>query len=620
MLEVTLKIELALTGPVLTQATAMGALDVDSPMARLTDSNKFFLPFSLVQGRLRQSWEELQSLTGGPFSDHLKDLLGQGTGDADVDSASDFSPMRGRLCITDFVNNQVSDSPPVRFRIRMDSVRGAAVKGSFQTLETPFAPDEQVSFTGSISYLASDEEHLSAKRAIEKGLRWITSLGAERTSGFGRLLAVNIAENARQVNLMPAINGTEGKSDLIGIRVSPDAPFCVSRRRVHANLFESEDVLPGAVLKGSLATTLKLILNWNREIDGSIPDPWRELGRNFDRIRFTHACPAPKDTASRPVEPPRSLVKDMNQHDKSEGKFYDVGVFDVATCSTPGLLGSSPDLHAPIFSIDWKSSDDVRTEFGWDYPRRELRVRTQIDRGTRRAKDQQLFAFDTIVPTGHHWYGYVDLSRITQGDRALVEAQLRELLGFGLWSIGKTNTRAAVAWNTHFQPKQPSDMNPLPPGNQWVITLQTPALLCDPTQLEEISGSAQLYSAYQRDWQDLSGGKLRLVRFFAQQSLAGGYLVRRFQPGKSYNPFLLTDSGSVFVLEAASPGDVEFARNLIEQWYRHGLPLPTWAKNFYGDDWRTCPFRPTSGFGEIAVNLTAHTSKKPPEAIWHAVH
>ncbi len=77
-----------------------------------------------------------------------------------------------------------------------------------------------------------------------------------------------------------------------------------------------------------------------------------------------------------------------------------------------------------------------------------------------------------------------------------------------------------------------------------------------------------------------------------------------------YNPFLLTDAGSVFVLEAEA-GQQPLAQTKIDDWLQFGLPLPDWAVKRYGDHGSTCPFRRVDGFGEIAVNLPCHTSPAP---------
>jgi hypothetical protein len=265
--------------------------------------------------------------------------------------------------------------------------------------------------------------------------------------------------------------------------------------------------------------------------------------------------------------------------------------------------------------VDWKDAGDVNTKFGWPKLTRELRVRTAMDRQRRRAQEAQLFAYEMVVPEGRDWYGTVDLSRIPQDARPAVVAQLQSLLSYGLRGLGKTKVSAQVQTDVSLTPVHTSYANPY--DNLWVVTLQTPMLLCDPTLLNETSGNNELFAAYDAAWQDISGGVIELVRFFASQSLAGGYQALRFQPNQPYNPFLLTDHGSVFVLEAAH--DHALAQAFVNEVLYHGLPLPTWAKTRYGEDWRTCPFLPEDGFGEVVVNLSCHTQQKPAQEVSHAI-
>jgi hypothetical protein len=517
----------------------------------------------------------------------------------------DRAPRRGRLHFTDFQYDGNGDAAGVRYRIRMDTARGAAHKGALLTIESPFAPGQRVNFTGQISYRVGDQAEADAIQSyIITGLRWSTNFGGERTAGFGRLVDVAIVrEDRMSLQVAPGTVSTSAEEGL-GIAIRPLAPFCVAKRQVNPNLFESDIVLSGGVLRGALATTLKSLCGLPRDaiIDGSLPPPWQEIGTYFNHIRFTHAFPALEHANQRPVVEPFSLVKDRGN------------LYDVALCEGPCLLGDPP--RAPSFAIDWKTSDDVRALFGWAHPKRELRVRTAMDRERRRARDEQLFAYDMVVPQGCLWYGKVDLSQVPAGvTRAAVALQLRVLLRHGLRGLGKTKAAAEVMVDGQAAPAHPSDPHPI--GNLWIVTLQTPALLCDPKNLNEASGAQDLFAAYNAVWDDISGGTMRLIRFFASQSLAGGYLVLRFQPDKPYNPLLLTNQGSVFVLQAS--GGIESAQAVIEAWLNHGLPLPHWARDRYGEHWSTCPFLPADGFGEIAVNLPCHTHQQPPKEVFHGV-
>lgn len=605
MLEVTFTIRLTLRGPILTQATAIGAIGIDAPMAR-DSAGQYYLSFSLVRGRLRQSWVELNEATADalPAQGEIDDLLGPSS-----EKITDREPQRGRLLFSDFRHKGNSEQSGILHRIRIDSARGAAVKGALQVIESPFAAGQHVPFTGTISFRVSTAAEADRIRSLlVSGLRWTANFGAERTVGFGRLVNVEVLGEDRQlIDVTPAPVSASGAA-VLHLAIRPLAPFCIAKRRVSPNLFESDTILSGGVLRGALATTLKSQCGLARDaaIDANVPSPWQELGAHFNHIRFTHAFPAPeyvKRVLYRPVVAPLSLVKD------AAGNLY-----DVALCERPGLIGTP--LRAPSFAVDWKESDDVAASFGWAAPGRELRVRTAIDRTRRRAEDEKLFAYDMVVPTGCLWYGTVDLRQVPAGPaRAAVETQLRTLLSRGLWSIGKTKAAAEVDILPSIDPHYPSTLDLI--DNLWVVILQTPALLCDSAPLNEESGGEELFAAYDAVWQEMSGGTLRLRRFFASQSLAGGYLSLRFQPGKPYNPFLLTDAGSVFVLQAT--GDIPPAQAVIKDWLDNGLPLPQWAKGRYGERWSTCPFLPADGFGEIAVNLPCHTEKQPPPEVFHAV-
>ncbi|MEE8585030.1 MAG: TIGR03986 family CRISPR-associated RAMP protein, partial [Acidobacteriota bacterium] len=178
-----------------------------------------------------------------------------------------------------------------------------------------------------------------------------------------------------------------------------------------------------------------------------------------------------------------------------------------------------------------------------------LRVRTAIDRDSRRAKDEQLFAYEMVVPDGLCWAGKADLSRIDPKDRVAVLRDLAGLLAEPVQGLGKGKAsfrmrllQQPVA-STHTSNAQPRD-------GCWILTLQTPAILCDPRDVDKGGHSSEaLRDSYRSAFKDLSENSLRLERFFARQSLAGGYYLRmRFQEGRAYVPYLLTDPGSVFVL------------------------------------------------------------------------
>jgi CRISPR/Cas system CSM-associated protein Csm3 (group 7 of RAMP superfamily) len=585
---VRMPVILTLTGPILTQSTAPGEAGIDSPVAR-NDKGDVMLPFSLVKGRVRQSWCEL--------SDRNDDVAWFG-GAADTD----FVPNRARFRFSDFVARE-GDRHGVKHRIRIDRRTGTADDGALQFIESPFAAGEPVEFRGEVSWFAEDA--LAEARRLEEAFRWTNNFGAERTTGFGRVANV-VVEQPMEQTLSAAQAAVETVPPILGLQLEMLEPFCIARRQAAKNLFESEDVISGAVIRGVLATIFNQSLGkrGTEAIEESV-DAWPMLGKWFNTVRFTPALPVANTASNSPVVLPLSLVQDQ----KDEWH-------DVALCAVPIVFSfeadGKPQFRAPRFVIDWKDQqrDAVEAAFGWNWPRRELRVRTAIDSTTRRAKDEQLFAYEMVIPAGFRWQGSVDLSNVAESDRPQLLAQLNSLLSIGgtdgIQGFGKSKARARVTVGEEIPPIQASTLAPID-KSLWIITLQSPALLCDPKEFDESTNARQLHDAYAAVFDELSGQKLQLVRYFAQQSLAGGeYLHTRFRKHEPYAPFLLTDRGSVFVLRQT--GD---AAELVTRWLRNGLPLPKWAIDHYGVDWRTNPFLPVDGFATIAVNLPCHTKNAP---------
>ncbi|HEV2719553.1 MAG TPA: RAMP superfamily CRISPR-associated protein [Thermoanaerobaculia bacterium] len=586
-----LRVTLTLAAPILTRSSAAGQIGVDAPVARKADG-RCYLPFSLVKGRTRQSWDEL----GQPGTD---DWFGTRTGG--------WNATRGRFRFGDFTERRsIAEEPQPfrgRHRIRIDGATGAAREGALQVIESPFGAGEEVVFEGDVTWFSNDADAAETARLLESAFRWTPSFGAGRTIGFGRVASVACTFESSQTSGAERPSVVAADDGMYSMSIRLGDPLCLARRRIDENLFASDDVIPGAVVRGVAATTLNRLLGRDAaaEIQPGVGEgtPWAELADHFNEIRLRHSFPAADgDQPARPVVPPLSIVRDRNRD-----------WWDVAACDGPGLIGGG----APEFAIDWKGNEGktLSAEFGWPEVKTEIRVRTAIDRTTKRAADAQLFAYEMIEPDGLVWLGKADFSAVDASARAAVAAQFQSLFALEPAAFGKTKARGRIVLAGDRRPAAAV----LDAEEQTaIVTLQTPALLCDPARLDETSGRDALFDAYAAAWDDISGGTLRLIRFFASQTLAGGYLLHRFQSGKPYAPFLLTDRGSVFVLE----GDAA----VLAQWMRTGLPLPQWARSAYGASWKENPYLPEDGYGEIAVNLDCHRTKKPADfrlvAAWEA--
>lgn len=269
----------------------------------------------------------------------------------------------------------------------------------------------------------------------------------------------------------------------------------------------------------------------------------------------------------------------------------------------------------PAFPIDWKESGDELKQLGWAFPARELRVRTAIDSQKRTAKKPDednaggaLFAWEMIHPFDDAkkpvaWRARIDLTEVK--DRTKTGQVLARVLA-RLSFVSKTKARCEVG----VVPVDDAETAQIE-GEKLILVLQTPALLVDP-RFQGVEGVAlsgalsavDMLALYQAAWSEISGGSLELSHHFATQSLSGGnYLYHQFQKKKGsntpYDPFLLTDAGSVFVFDVKH---AENAKQKLEYWLNGGLDLPGWAKNRFGDIWKHNPYLPQNGFGEIAVH------------------
>jgi hypothetical protein len=165
---------------------------------------------------------------------------------------------------------------------------------------------------------------------------------------------------------------------------------------------------------------------------------------------------------------------------------------------------------------------------------------------------------------------------------------------------------------------------PIDGRDRFVLTLQTPALLCSGAAIRPradppfVAAAERLRLAYAKAFHHLSDQSLELVTYFARQRLAGGFFLgHRYQKERGqdrYRPWLLTVAGSVFVLRCRDRGRLADAQAKLHAWQSHGLPLPASVRRELGagdsdDDaalWDRCPFIRHNGYGEVAINLQIH--------------
>lgn len=601
-----LGVKLVVQGPIMTQDSNPGELGVDALMAR-DHLGRYCLPGSLVKGELRKSWCELGSVDAAQFGPAvINGLLGEESANLESPDGS-VEPVRSRMVFSDFSCSHSPGPADTIYRVRIDADTGAAVRGAFQAVEAPFAPGRKVCFEGEISFLPRDsEEKEKVRQMVVAGLNWIVGLGAYRGIGFGRLLKVVVKPGGPEQQRRSQSSRAFREADRLHLVLEPQSPFCLSRPRVKANVFESEEVISGAAIKGALSNA------WR---DPSLASRYRELQGEFHKLTVRAAFPAPQEKVDRPRLPPLSLVKVSVSGRREKPTLYDVSLLKKPCLLSPDE-GKSPNWRAPLFRVDWKETADVDRLYGWGSPPRLLRVRNAMDHSRRSAADEQLFAYRMVVPGSCRWHSQVELSELSTDARK----QFLELIEKGLYGLGKTKTRVKVTLKTVQPQELPAPISPDQgaSGPTWVVVLQTPALLADPNELSETSGRLELLAEYRRVFDELSEKSLSLQRFYASQSLAGGfYLYRRFVgSSQPYYPFLLTDAGSVFVFESLEETRAE---DMLKAWLGKGLPLPQWARQRFGrkvsdeDMWQHCPYLPENGFGEVVVNDPRHKELKPKD-------
>lgn len=603
-----LNVTLQLEGPILTAGSEVAQPGIDAAVAR--DRNgRCMLPFSLVKGRV------LEALRARQFdSAKLHAWLGAES------AAGDWEPQRGRLRFSDFVTeHEATHSAQVIERIQIGAT-GTVQRGMLQMIEAPFGYGELVDFEGTISFLADADDAQCIEREVTQALRSVGSFGADRTVGFGVTRKVTVRREAAP----KTARGEPRRQASLPWRLHLDRPLCLVGRRVHPSHFESTAEISGAVLKGAVAQLLRELAGTAgaRDVSDNPGGDYAALREHFVHVQFTEARPCEVGgPGHQPVAVPLSLALPA---DWKPGAPW----FDLALCDAPRLLNG----RAPAFAPDWKDgqSSAIRREFGWCDPPRERRTRTAIDGATGRAADEKLFSYGMVLPDAlvdsagprqaFAWQGRIELGRVPTEVQESVRTQLQCLLQSGLPGLGKTKATAAVEWLTaDLVPAQPEDHTQT---DRAVVTLQTECLMTNPALVAPGTADA-LRQAYEDFWTEASAGTWTLRRFFARQTIRGGFVARRGAAGV-YRPFLLTDRGSVFVLERSvkppsrttdGSGAADPAA-LLAQWRRRGLPTPAWVAGFHGVPgrplWESCGYLPENGFGEVAINLACHFNHQPP--------
>lgn len=584
-----LKVKLVIQGPFITSMGTDAKRGLDHIFA-LDAAGKPILNGSHVKGKLREAMEMLARL--GLLKGFDNDTYFGEEGDK-----------RGILHFGNFkLNSPSSTQDGFGTRVTIEPVTGTAKEKNLQVIEALFRPGESGNWTGEILIHASDKNKAGElAKQIELGFKWITAFGSIKGAGYGRLKEVSVkvdevAFSTSSVSINSADSG-------IALALSFIDDLMIGDIKRGVNYQESKHIIPGSVIKGSFARHLNAlcgVANLAKEIDKTnqrVAKEFPVLAEFFSDIRFTHAFPTHPGSNLRPVSIPFSTVY-------LEGVYYDVA-------RTEGTELSETTHKSPTFQIDWKATQSLSDEFGWAACEVVNKIRTAINETTGTADENQLYTFQYIAASDQEWLSEIQFTPAQFPDAKVRKALVSEFeaaLTAGWMFMGKRDAGFTFSARTgHWTPAKKQHPSGKIVETQCIITLQTDALLFDGKQIakEHIKNVESVYSNY---WHEVTNGACRMADFFARQKMAGGYLARKFQISKPYYPYILTEAGSVFILEIVNE---EQAPEYIEKFQSKGLPLPSSIIQAMSEDrpiWQQCPFAPENGFGEVAINLNWHWS------------
>ena len=587
-----LSVNITLRSPFLFRDASGGIFGVDMAALRHADGRPL-IPADQLRGVLRHALADIVAAAPEVFSQkELDQLFGKPAADSRDDATmagANFAPERGAILCGDLIAEQPDANGNLSVRVAIEPETGAARTGALMFAELCAPPGQEVLFAGEIVVLVPAGREARTVTALDRALKLLVAIGAQKSVGYGEVTRAALREVSRRTLNLPAppVSTTStAKPGAVAYRMRFDRPFLVDATREADNLYVGAEVVPGAVVKGALARRLTLA--------GEDPETGSFAGLLAAMI-VSHAFPENLAGQASGHALPLSLVAEEAAH---------LLVADsLGLEADKGVLFKNETLRPGLYATDWKGwHDAVAQRVGWPPhlpPGRELRVHTAIDQSTGGAADGLLFA---TVARSHRFpdevsgaaTGPVRAWRLCLTPPAEADAdrwaQLLALLESGLDGIGRTGASAT------FERLLPEDAR-LPPArpvighaSRYAVVLTTPAVMTPPNP------GLTATDAYRQYWSAVLPGAT-LMDHVASQRLAGGYQAqRRRMFGAAYVPFVLTEPGSVFLLDNVTGEQ-------LDALMQTGLPVA--ALGGAAPDWRNCPFTPENGFGAFTAHYLA---------------
>lgn len=611
--------EVAVRSPFLFRGLAAAPFGVDA-IALRDDQGTPIIPMDQIRGVMKEALRDLPESVvsaSGPLA--IDSLFGIKSKREDESGAAN-EPVRRRIHFSDLVAkgilpdlttpDTVEDLPQKgahHTRIEIAPDTGTVKTGALQVVELVAPMGAVVLFTGTVEVLAPAQNHDCVTDMLSKALALVGAIGGLKSPGFGEV----VEDGTRLIPKGDPVPLTEPtpkdpNNDHIRLRVTFDRPILVNAKKLADNAVVSAQIIPGAVFKGTLADRLNHA--------GAKPAEGL-LGDVLAALSFSHAWPLSRagDRLCRPL--PLSLV----------GADSDGTLTFGDALSVPDGRGTMIGCRPAWFVGDWKSPWFEPGAQAAGYPTAQVRApvartHTEIHQETGTAADHMLYT--TLLQPVREidgkpiaWSLDIDLGAISDDQgRRLAQGLIEILTTEGLYGVGGTGARATFTEASG--PVAPPCATPVHgTTNRFALMLETPAVLFDPRDAWPADGTAvAARTVYEAAWAKQVPGA-RLLSFFAAQSLAGGDIARRRRAyGKDYYvPFVLTDPGSIFLIEVTD----DSGRKALDDAVRFGLTPAAFGTEPV--TWKTCPYMPENGYGRMSTTYLSQADQaRLMEAVTHA--
>jgi len=505
-----LTVRLTVKGPIISS----GGGDATRGLNRIFSLNALEKPVlrgSHVKGKLRDAMRELSDILPDKIYD-LHTLFGK---EQEEDDPDPRLQEKASVKISDFIPEEYPANPSIgrNSRVSIDRITGTSREQHLQMLEKRFESGSSTTWTGTISFFSPDQEAAQELgNQLEIGLKWITALGGTKGTGYGRLEKVSTELSPHTPFSAVSLDG-EGSVYPLCFEFIDDL-MIGGQKKPNSNFVESEKIIPGSVIKGSLARFLNMLCGTNpstepiSQSNSAVKREFPFLAKYYSRLRFLHAFPALPGHTARPVALPYSAV----QVEPSEN---DLPFGDVALLDEPVLDKKN---RAPRFQIDWKESnatETLRESFGWGTPEIINKTRTAIEEKTRTAKEEKLYTFQYLTPyqvPAHddpdadklriRWISRIMLPELEPTERPKLLQELNRATSLGWRHMGKRDAMFQLVdiGKEASDPPFASRKSTLSQGGLAIVTLQTDTLMFDAKALAEQNSRIDLHAVYEDYW------------------------------------------------------------------------------------------------------------------------